>query len=170
MQNNFIECTEKVCKILNEHSVEYLIVGGTAVALHGYYRPSCLPSGAYAGKHDLDIWYNPSYANYNRVLDALDELGVDVSRMREEKAPNPKKSFFKLNFEKFTLDLVPELPGLSRFISSYNKRAEPKVGELTLPTISYEELLLSKKTLGREKDIEDIKQLNLRKGGKGKSM
>jgi len=78
MQNSFIECVETVCNTLNKHSVEYLIVGGTAVALHGHYRPSSTPSGEYAEKHDLDIWYNPSYENYYRVLDALKELGVDV--------------------------------------------------------------------------------------------
>lgn len=170
MEKSSIECAEKVCSILNKHSVEYLIVGGTAVALHGYYRSSSTPSGAPAGKPDIDIWYNPSYENYNRVLDALDELGVDISRIRKEKTPNPKKSFFRKEFEEFTLDLLPELPGLSRFLTSYNKRVESKIGEVKLPILCYEELMVNKKTLGRQKDIEDIKQLQMRRGGKGKGI
>jgi hypothetical protein len=160
----------KVCNLLNKHSVEYLIVGGTAVALHGYQRYSRKSSGAVADKPDLDIWYNPTYKNYYNVLNALDELGVDVSKFREEKTPNPKKSFFRKEFEEYTLDLLPEIPGLSRFLSSYNKRAVPKIGELTLPTLSYEELTLSKEKLGRSKDIEDLKELQRRKGRKGMGM
>ena len=48
MENSLIESVLNVCKILNNHSVEYLIVGGTAVALHGYYRQSHTSSGRLA--------------------------------------------------------------------------------------------------------------------------
>jgi len=170
VERSSIEYAVKVCNVLNKHSIEYLIVGGTAVAFYGYYRPSGTPSGAIAGKPDIDIWYNPSYANYYKVLDALNELGVDVSGMKEEKSPNPKKSFFRKEFEEFSLDLLPELPGLSRFITSYNKRYESNIGDLRLPILSYEELMLNKKTLGRAKDLDDIKRLQIRKGGKGKGL
>ena len=90
---------------------------------------------------------------------------MDVAAFKEEKPPNPKKSFFKNEFEKFTLDLLPEMPGLSKFLTSYNKRIEPNIGDLKLPTISYEDLLLNKKRLGRTKDTEDIKQLQKKRGG-----
>jgi hypothetical protein len=50
------------------HSVEYLVVGGTAVALHGYFRQSHDPSGQLMEKHDLDFWYNPTYDNYFKLL------------------------------------------------------------------------------------------------------
>jgi hypothetical protein len=102
MQNSTIESVVKVCGLLNKHGVEYLIVGGTAVALHGFHRGSRMPSGELAEKPDLDIWYNPSYENYYRVLSALDELGVDVSALKQEKVPHPKKSFFRKEFEEFT--------------------------------------------------------------------
>jgi len=45
VENSLIESVLKVCKILNMHSVEYLVVGGTAVALHGYFRQSHDASG-----------------------------------------------------------------------------------------------------------------------------
>ena len=40
MKNSLIDSVLVVCKALDEFSVEYVIVGGTAVALHGYYRHS----------------------------------------------------------------------------------------------------------------------------------
>ena len=102
MENSLIESVLSVCKILNNHSVEYLIVGGTAVALHGFYRQSHTSSGNLAEKHDLDFWYNSTYDNYFKLLNALEDLGQDVAEFKAEVAPNPKKSFFRIEFEKFT--------------------------------------------------------------------
>lgn len=59
MENNLVESVAKVCKILNTHSVEYLMIGGAAVALHGFYRLSHDSSGRLMEKPDLDFWDNP---------------------------------------------------------------------------------------------------------------
>jgi len=101
VENNLTESIFKVCKILNEYSVEYLIVGGTAVGLHGFYRQSQDSSGHPMEKPDLDFWYSPTYDNYFRLLNALQALGQDVAEFMEEKSPNPRKSFFKLEEEKY---------------------------------------------------------------------
>ena len=108
MDKNLAESILNVCKTLNKHSVQYLIAGGTAVALHGYFRMSLYSSGLPADKYNLDFWYYPAYDNYFKLLNALEELGQDVSEFKEEIAPNPKKSYFRLEFEKFTLDFLPE--------------------------------------------------------------
>ena len=163
MENNLIESIANVCKILNKNSVEYLIVGGTAVALHGFFRYSRSTSGEVAEKHDLDFWYNSTYDNYYKLLNALEELGRDVSKFRAEVAPNVKKSFFKYEFDQFTIDFLPAIPGLARFRSSYNEKAVSKVGEIEIPIIKYEDLIISKQTQARPKDIEDIEQLKLRR-------
>jgi len=47
----------RICTILNKHNIEYLIVGGAAVALHGYFRKSVGVDGKEEDKTDLDIWY-----------------------------------------------------------------------------------------------------------------
>jgi hypothetical protein len=47
--------------LLNNHKVEYLIVGGYAVGIHGHPR--------YIG--DLDIWLNPTQA---RILLTISEV------------------------------------------------------------------------------------------------
>jgi hypothetical protein len=163
MEGSLAESILHVCTVLNKHSVEYLLVGGTAVALHGYYRLSRQTSGEVTEKHDLDFWYNSSYNNYFRLLDALEELGQDISRFKAEKSPNPKKSFFRLEYDKFTVDFLPELPGLLRFRYSYSKCEVSKIGEIEIPFISYADLIANKETQGRAKDIEDIEQLKLRR-------
>ena len=97
MNTSIYENLQDVCTILNEHSVEYLIIGGAAVALHGHERLSKDPSGQDATVVDLDFWFNPTYDNYFRLLNALEKLGEDVSGFREELATDPNRSFFSLD-------------------------------------------------------------------------
>lgn len=103
MDDNLSNGILAVCKVLNKHSVQYLIVGGTAVALHGYFRKSLNSSGSFADKLDLDFWYNPGYDNYFRLLDALEELGQNVSEFKNEIAPIRKNHFSNLNLKNLLL-------------------------------------------------------------------
>lgn len=56
-----------VCKLLDKFNVQYMLVGGAAVALNGYYRHSINTSGELTDKPDIDIWYNPTYGNYFNI-------------------------------------------------------------------------------------------------------
>ena len=94
MSGELVDGILAVCRVFNQHGVEYLTVGGTAVALHGYYRLSTNPAGAVSDKPDLDFWYNPTYSNYFQLLQALGALGQDVRAHQLAQAPNPKQSFF----------------------------------------------------------------------------
>jgi len=40
MEGKLASSILKVCELLNKHGVQYMIVGGIAVALHGYFRRS----------------------------------------------------------------------------------------------------------------------------------
>jgi hypothetical protein len=136
-----------------------LVVGGTAVAFHGYFRWSRNSSGTPAEKFDLDIWYNPTYENYYNLLKALGELGQDVSAFLEEKSPNPLKSYFKFNLDKFTLDFLPKLKRSSKFRQSSEKREIIKIKGVEMPIIGIEELLKDKAANSRPKDLDDINHL-----------
>jgi DNA polymerase II small subunit/DNA polymerase delta subunit B len=57
---------------LNANRVRYLVVGGYAVALHGYPRYT----------KDLDVWIEPTAQNAQNVLNALTEFGfgsIDIN-------------------------------------------------------------------------------------------
>jgi hypothetical protein len=56
MQDDFLEHILKVCEILKTHKIEYMMVGGTALAFHGYYHRTTLPNGLPSDKHDFDFW------------------------------------------------------------------------------------------------------------------
>ena len=163
MDNSLADSILSVCKALDKHAVQYLIVGGTAVALHGYFRMSETHSGLPVEKHDLDFWYNPTYHNYFRLLNALEEFGQDVSEFKEELTPTPRKSFFKFEFENFTLDFLPELKGLKNFRLSYNEREIVRLNEIEILYISFDDLIRDKEINARPKDLNDIAELNLRR-------
>lgn len=60
----------KVCGLLNEAGVKYVVVGGFALALHGVVRAT----------KDIDILIDPSLDNLTLALKALEGLAWGVSR------------------------------------------------------------------------------------------
>lgn len=163
MESSLTDSILSVCKTLNKFFVEYIIVGGTAVALHGYYRHSSNAAGEMAVKPDLDFWYNPTYDNYFKLLNALENLGQNIAEFKKERTPDPKRSFFKYEFEKFTLDFLPELKASLEFRSSFARREIITLNDIEIPFINYEDLIKDKKTNARSKDITDLEQLNRKK-------
>jgi hypothetical protein len=163
MENTLANSILSVCEVLNKHAVEYMLVGGAAVALHGYFRPSEISSGVMSDKPDLDFWYNPNYENYFKLLNALEELGQDVGEFKEEQAPNPRKSFFNFKFPNFTLDFLPELKAVLNFRASYNNRKVVTFNGIDIPFIGYDDLIADKKANSRPKDLDDIEQLELKR-------
>jgi hypothetical protein len=162
---SILENLQGVCQTLNECGVEYITIGGAAVALHGHVRFTKDSSGQDTDIDDLDFWYNPRYENYFKLLDALEKLGLDVRELRKEKAPDPKRSYFRLERSRFTLDFLPEVPGMPRFREVFSTKETAAIGDIEIPYISYEYLIQNKQALGRPKDQEDIRQLELKKQG-----
>jgi len=74
---------------------------------------------------------------------------------------NPKKSYFRLEFEKFTLDFLPVLNGLGKFNSSFKKREIVNLDNIEISFIGYEDLITNKQANARAKDIIDIEQLKI---------
>jgi hypothetical protein len=56
--NKYLVESLEVLTSLEKAQVQYLIIGGVAVNIHGFQRST----------GDLDIWYNPTTENFNRLL------------------------------------------------------------------------------------------------------
>ena len=54
----------KLCRALNESGVRYVVIGGCAVILHGYYRTT----------HDIDLLIDVSVENIRFLRDVLSTL------------------------------------------------------------------------------------------------
>jgi len=58
MEGNLKNSLLTVCTLLEKYNVKYMLIGGTAVALNGYYLHSINTAGELTYKPDIDIWYN----------------------------------------------------------------------------------------------------------------
>jgi hypothetical protein len=61
--------------------------------------------------------------------------------------------------EKFTLDFLPELKGLSKFIKSFDKKEVVNIKGLDILIINFDDLITDKAANSRPKDLLDIKEL-----------
>ena len=58
-------------KLLNDHDVEYLLIGGYAVGYHGYPRATA----------NMDIWIAMTPVNADRIVKVLKEFGFDLPEL-----------------------------------------------------------------------------------------
>jgi hypothetical protein len=167
MEISYSNSIVSISQTFYKHGVAFLVVGGAAVGLHGYARPSMESNGKKSEKPDLDFWFNSTYDNYFRLLNAIEDLGVDVSRYKAEKSPNPKKSFFRFELPECTIDILPSLQSPIKFHEAFLAREVITLQEVEIPFIGFDALLQDKQTNAREKDLLDIKMLKKIKEGQG---
>ena len=132
---------------LNANGVEYLLVGGYAVGVHGYVRATV----------DIDFFYRRTPENVTRVLAALEEFGappVVLDRAHLEAAD----TVTAFGEPPVRIDLLSELSGVTFDEAREGAVVVPLDGEL-LPVIGLRALRANKAASGRPKDRHDLEQL-----------
>jgi predicted nucleotidyltransferase len=147
----------KLFRVLGEHRVEYIVVGGFAVYAHGVLR----------GTVDLDIVPRPDLANLSRLGEALVSVGGRVHR-----AAGPvnigdphilrRASLVPLMTDHGRLDLlnIASTSGVPANYGQLRERAlEIDFEDITLAIVGLDDLIRMKKSAGREQDLADIRAL-----------
>ena len=134
-------------ELLNKNEVEYLIVGGYAVGIHGYPR--------YTG--DLDIWINATRQNARKMVVVLAEFGFDSFGLTEEDFTK-LGNVIQMGYPPFRIDILTTIDGV-RFKDCYKNKIVVLYDEITLDVIGIEDLRRNKKVSGRLKDIDDLGNL-----------
>ena len=140
-------------ELLNSIGVEYLVVGGYALAAHGHPR--------YTG--DLDIWIRPSEANIGNLLEALTQFGFGGLGLAKDDFLAPG-AIVQLGYPPARIDLLTAIDGVE-FGICYARRVVMKVAGVALPVIGLEEFRANKLASGRAKDLADLESLNDSDGG-----
>jgi predicted nucleotidyltransferase len=160
----------KVCTILNSHNVEYLVVGGAAVSYYGHNRKSGIVEYNADLKVDLDFWYNPTIENFQKIIKALDDLDVDTAELKNI-VFDRKRTFLKIPHKDFHTDFLPIMEGLHSFQASKEKAETIDIGGVAVKVLSFDDLILNKRTVNRETDRSDIDELNkIRKKRRGRGI
>jgi hypothetical protein len=131
----------------NANQVRYLVVGGYAVALHGYPRYT----------KDLDIWIERTPANANRILKALDDFGFGSLGLQEADFLEADQ-IIQLGYPPNRIDLLTSVPGVD-FEDCYPLKIEVVVDDVIVNFIDLESLKKNKKASGRLQDLADLENL-----------
>jgi hypothetical protein len=159
---------ERLLRVLVDHGVDFIVVGGYAVAAHGHVRAT----------KDIDICPDPSDANLERLAKALAELAAEPLGLEEfaggEFDLKPDLEGLRLggNWTLGTrygrLDVMQHLKGLGEDGGGWKELARRAVVRTFLGHrcrfCSYEDLMAMKRGAGRPQDEIDIRSLKAARG------
>lgn len=132
---------------LNNNSVQYLIVGGYAVALHGYPRYT----------KDIDIWIALDQKNADNMVHAIDEFGFGSLGLKTDDFLEPGV-FIQLGYPPKRIDIITTLQGI-QFAECYQSRVEVEIEGVKVDFIDLENLKKNKRAVGRKQDLADLEKL-----------
>ena len=134
-------------RLLNANRVDYLLVGGYAVGLHGYPRATV----------DLDVWIRATDDNAERVLLALREFGFDLPAL-EPALFTDLRSIVRFGVPPFRIEVMTAIDGVE-FTACRTRAVEFDLDDVRVPVISLADLKINKRAAGRHKDLADLENL-----------
>jgi predicted nucleotidyltransferase len=152
---------ERVFRLLNEHDIRYVIVGGIAVILHGSPRLTA----------DLDIIIDLEPTNARRAIEVLKSAGfvgevpVDIREFADERVRRSwivdkhmkALSLHDGEIPPTVIDLLAESP--IPFEDLYQRANVVSLEEMTLRVASIPDLIVLKRLSGRPEDLRDVAEL-----------
>ncbi len=132
---------------LSDVAVEYLLVGGHAMAVHGHPRYT----------HDFDLWVRPSAENARRLMQALREFGAPLHEV-EESDFTQANLIFQIGVPPHRIDFMTSIAGVE-FGQAWPNRKDIEIEGITVPVIGKSELIANKRATGRTRDLADCEEL-----------
>jgi hypothetical protein len=148
MADFFNEHFRDFIEALNKSEVEYVLVGGMAVILHGYVR----------GTGDMDVWINKTKDNYQKLTTAFHKFGMPVFDMTEDKFLSEQFDVWGFGVPPVKIEVMTAVKGL-HFDETYQMAEFYDDNGLIVRFLHLKHLIKAKKAAGRYKDLDDIEQL-----------
>ena len=134
-------------QLLNTNAVEYLIVGGYALAAYGHPR--------YTG--DLDFWVGTDPLNAEKIIKTLMDFGFGSLQLTAKDFTVPDQTV-QLGYPPSRIDLLTGITGVD-FRQCCDRRLVVAVDGMDLPFISLMDFKINKAAVGRPKDLADLDSL-----------
>lgn len=148
MSNLFNTDFQEFIESLNHSNVEYILVGGYSVIIHGYSRTT----------GDMDIWVNKTEDNYIKIVKAFNMFQMPVFDMTLEEFLNPKKEVFRFGLPPSRIVLMTDVLGLS-FTQAFQNSSIYKEEGFDVRVIHINDLKKAKAASARPRDINDLENL-----------
>jgi transcriptional regulator with XRE-family HTH domain len=145
---------ERILRVLATHAVDYVIVGGLAVQVHGHVRTTV----------DIDVLPRPDPGNLARLADALNELDASVLNLGSEDltidtAMLPRAAPWQFATPHGAIDVLHEAPGAPPYDELRRGALEVRLGDLRVAVAGRDDLIAMKRASARSVDLEDIAAL-----------
>ncbi len=137
----------ELLRLLSDHDVKYLVIGGYAVTYHGYPRTT----------GDLGLWIEQSEENADRVVGALRAFGFDVPEL-EAALFLDEDRIVRMGHPPLRVEIFPSASGVD-FTPCYDERVVDELGGVEAAIIGLECLKKNKRASGRHKDLDDLEHL-----------
>jgi len=134
-------------KLLLSNNVEFLLVGGFAVAFHGYPRATA----------DLDVWVARNRENAQRLVATLRDFGFDGPEITPELFESPE-TVIRMGVAPIRIEILTDIDGVE-FASCRSRAASAHVAGVLIPVISLDDLRTNKRASGRPRDLDDLDHL-----------
>ena len=128
---------------LLESEVDFMLVGGYAVALHGWPRTT----------FDIDFWILANPENAKSVMRAIRAFGAPLMNLTEEDFHKPGM-VFQIGVPPQRIDIISAISGLD-YAEASRRAVKMTVDGLEVKVISLDDLIVNKRASGRPKDIAD---------------
>jgi hypothetical protein len=129
-------------------NVEYLVVGGWAVAVHTEPRFT----------KDLDLLIGEDPQNLERAAAALVQFGAPPDIVDKARALRAGEFLF-FGVPPARIDLLRSIPGIDDFRAAFERRVDVDWNGLPVHVIAKEDLIRAKRAAGRERDLRDLRAL-----------
>jgi len=136
----FLQC-------LNDQNVEFLVIGGHAVAFYGYPRATS----------DLDVWIALDATNAASIVVALKTFGFDIPELRPEMFLQ-KDRVIRMGIAPNRIEIQTGIDGVS-FTECYANKVAAKLDGISVFFIALSDLKRNKRASGRNKDLADLDNL-----------
>ncbi|HEX9984377.1 MAG TPA: DUF6036 family nucleotidyltransferase [Thermoanaerobaculia bacterium] len=133
--------------LLNSHNVDYLVVGGHAVAFHGHPR--------FTG--DIDFFVRTTTENAQRLLRVLDMFGFGGIGIAEDDLITQGR-VISLGQPPNRIDILTSISGVG-FDSAWESRVQTVMDDQPVTLLGWTDLLKNKEASGRQKDKADLEKL-----------
>jgi hypothetical protein len=133
--------------LLNSQGVEYVVVGGHAVAFHGHPR--------FTG--DIDLLVRPDRDNAQRLLRVLKDFGFGSLDLGPDDLTTPER-IVQLGQPPNRIDLLSSISGVS-FDEAWNTRVAGELGDHRVSFLGWDALIRNKTASNRDKDRLDVAKL-----------
>jgi hypothetical protein len=134
-------------ELLNSRTIKYVLVGGHAVAYHGFPR--------FTG--DVDFFMDTSPENAALVAAAVSDFGFAGLGLKEADFRGPE-TVIQLGRAPNRIDILTSITAVS-FVEAWQTRVEANLDGLPVWVICKELLVRNKLAIGRPQDLADAQRL-----------